>query len=116
MLSRDTRDPAFLPRLLLGLLAVLVLWPGIRLAELDPRVLFQADLPAGSAVQVHAQDDAGGAWTAVPFQETLGATVGSVELAHELANFNAARLRVRLTLTGSHTARPVLRNLRVVVL
>lgn len=43
MLSRDTRDPAFLPRLLLGLLAVLVLWPGIRLAELDPRVLFQAD-------------------------------------------------------------------------
>ena len=80
------------------------------------RVLFQADLPAGSAVQVHAQDDAGGAWTLVPFQETLGATVGSVELAHELANFNAARLRVRLTLTGSHTARPVLRNLRVVVL
>ena len=80
------------------------------------RVLFQADLPAGSAVQVHAQDDAGGACTAVPFQETLGATVGSVELAHELANFNAARLRVRLTLTGSHTARPVLRNLRVVVL
>lgn len=43
MLSRDTRDPALLPRLLLGLLAVLVLWPGIRLAELDPRVLFQAD-------------------------------------------------------------------------
>jgi len=80
------------------------------------RVLFEADLPAGSAVQVHAQDDAGGTWTLVPFQETLGATVGSVELAHEITGFTAARLRVRLTLTGSHTARPLVRNLRVVVL
>jgi phosphonate transport system permease protein len=43
MLSRDHRDPAALPRLLLTLLAVALLWPGIRLAELNPGVLLTAD-------------------------------------------------------------------------
>ncbi|MCF5386443.1 ABC transporter permease subunit [Pseudomonas syringae] len=43
MLSRDQRDPAATPRLLLTLLAVAPLWPGIRLAELNPLVLLQAD-------------------------------------------------------------------------
>ncbi|MBP1142251.1 PhnE/PtxC family ABC transporter permease [Pseudomonas syringae] len=43
MLSRDQRDPAATPRLLLALLAVALLWPGIRLAELNPWVLLQAD-------------------------------------------------------------------------
>ncbi|KWS81526.1 PhnE/PtxC family ABC transporter permease [Pseudomonas syringae] len=43
MLSRDQRDPAATPRLLLTLLAVALLWPGIRLAELNPFVLLQAD-------------------------------------------------------------------------
>jgi phosphonate transport system permease protein len=40
MLKRDRRDPAAAPRLLLAALAMLVLWPGIRLAELNPWVLF----------------------------------------------------------------------------
>lgn len=43
MLNRDTRDPAALPRLLLTVLAVALLWPGIRLAELDLGVLIAAD-------------------------------------------------------------------------
>lgn len=43
MLSRDQRDPAATPRLLLTLLAVALLWPGIHLAELNPLVLLQAD-------------------------------------------------------------------------
>ena len=43
MLKADTRDPALLPRLLLALLAVAVLWPGIRLSELNPWVLLQAE-------------------------------------------------------------------------
>ncbi|POQ01833.1 PhnE/PtxC family ABC transporter permease [Pseudomonas syringae] len=43
MLSRDQRDPAATPRLLQALLAVALLWPGIRLAELNPWVLLQAD-------------------------------------------------------------------------
>ncbi|RMP77609.1 Binding-protein dependent transport system inner membrane protein [Pseudomonas syringae pv. actinidiae] len=43
MLTQDQRDPAATPRLLLTLLTVALLWPGIRLAELNPFVLLQAD-------------------------------------------------------------------------
>ncbi|GGJ78217.1 PhnE/PtxC family ABC transporter permease [Pseudomonas matsuisoli] len=43
MLSRDTRDPALLPRLMLTALALILLWPGIRLAELDVSVLWHGD-------------------------------------------------------------------------
>ena len=43
MLTASTRDPALLPRLLLAVLAVAVLWPGIRLSELNPGVLLQAE-------------------------------------------------------------------------
>ena len=43
MLSADRRDPAALPRLLLSLLAIALLWPGIQLSELDLSVLLAAD-------------------------------------------------------------------------
>ncbi|MDZ5737470.1 PhnE/PtxC family ABC transporter permease [Pseudomonas asiatica] len=43
MLKLDARDPALLPRLLLTLLAVAVLWPGVQLSELNPAVLLQAE-------------------------------------------------------------------------
>lgn len=43
MLSRTLRDPAALPRLLLTLLALALLWPGIQFSELDLGVLLQAD-------------------------------------------------------------------------
>ncbi|WP_054911413.1 ABC transporter permease [Pseudomonas sp. NBRC 111127] len=43
MLNASTRDPALLPRLLLAVLAVAVLWPGIQLSELNPGVLLQAE-------------------------------------------------------------------------
>lgn len=39
MLNPERRDPAAGPRLLLTLLAILLLWPGIQLAELNPLVL-----------------------------------------------------------------------------
>ncbi len=43
MLNPALRDPAALPRLLLALLAVLLLWPGLQLSELNLAVLWQAD-------------------------------------------------------------------------
>ena len=43
MLSADRRDPAALPRLLLTLACLALLWPGLHLSELDPGVLFQAE-------------------------------------------------------------------------
>ena len=43
MLSERTRDPAALPRLALTLLALVLLWPGLRLSELDIPGLFSGD-------------------------------------------------------------------------
>ncbi|MCU0121769.1 ABC transporter permease subunit [Pseudomonas sp. B2M1-30] len=43
MLNAASRDPAALPRLLLTLLAIALLWPGIQLSELDLGVLLRAD-------------------------------------------------------------------------
>ncbi|WP_434568376.1 PhnE/PtxC family ABC transporter permease [Pseudomonas sp. Z3-8] len=43
MLKRDARDPATRPRLLLTLLALALLWPGIRFSEVDLGVLLASD-------------------------------------------------------------------------
>lgn len=43
MLTGDSRDPATRPRLLLSLLAIALLWPGIRFSELDLGVLLTSD-------------------------------------------------------------------------
>ncbi|VVP93164.1 hypothetical protein PS918_03444 [Pseudomonas fluorescens] len=43
MLTGDARDPATRPRLLLSLLAIALLWPGIRFSELDLGVLLATD-------------------------------------------------------------------------
>ncbi|CAD5106240.1 PhnE/PtxC family ABC transporter permease [Zestomonas carbonaria] len=43
MLKTDSRDPASLPRLLVTLLAIALLWPGIHLSELDLGVLVRGD-------------------------------------------------------------------------
>ncbi|WDY57193.1 PhnE/PtxC family ABC transporter permease [Pseudomonas sp. PSKL.D1] len=43
MLRADARDPATLPRLLLTLLALALLWPGVQLSELNPGVLLQEE-------------------------------------------------------------------------
>ncbi|CDF82872.1 ABC transporter permease [Pseudomonas knackmussii B13] len=43
MLNSSQRDPAALPRLLLTLLALALLWPGVRLSELNLGALFSGD-------------------------------------------------------------------------
>ncbi|MBT8764657.1 PhnE/PtxC family ABC transporter permease [Metapseudomonas boanensis] len=43
MLKASARDPAALPRLLLTLLALALLWPGLKLSELNPGVLLHSD-------------------------------------------------------------------------
>lgn len=85
--------------------------------NVDVRVLFEAALPAGTSLQVHAQTDADGApWVLVPYASASPATAGVLELTHQLDDFAADRLRLRITLTGTHQARPMLRNLRAVIL
>ena len=82
------------------------------------KVVYEGDIPGGSSLQVHVQSDAAGApWVLVPYLSASTNTAGVREITHELEGFEAATgCRVRLTLTGSTTARPQVRNLRVVVL
>ncbi|GKT21641.1 DUF4815 domain-containing protein [Acidovorax sp. SUPP3334] len=82
------------------------------------KVVFEADIPGGSAVQVHVQgSQANAPWVLVPYVTVSTTTAGVREITHQLENFNAgAGARVRLTLTGGTTARPQVRNLRCVVL
>ena len=117
--------------------AAAILGPGVQLiaAKIEPSatyitrtvaasgnnrvlVVYEGDIPGGSSVQVHAQANAAGApWVPVPYLSASTNTAGVREITHELTGFAAATgLRVRLTLTGSTTARPYVGNLRVVVL
>lgn len=85
-------------------------------ANVKVRVIFEADLPAGTTTSLHVQADTGGAWTPVPFLSSSPQSAGTIELTHELPVYTADRLRLRLSLGGSHNARPVIRNLRAIVL
>ena len=87
-------------------------------ADNTVKVVYEGDIPGGSAVTVHVQGTGAGApWVLVPYLSASTNTAGVREITHELQNFNAGDgARVRLTLTGSTTARPQVRNLRGVVL
>lgn len=81
------------------------------------KVVFDAEIPGGSSVQVHVQADTPAApWVAVPYQSASAATAGVREIVHELPNIDADRLRVRVSLTGHTAARPAVSNLRAMVL
>ena len=80
------------------------------------RVMFEGTIPAGAAVAVHAQLAGSEAWTVVPYLSSSPQTAGTIELTHRLQDMSAASLRLRLTLTGNTTARPLVDNLRAVVL
>ncbi len=77
------------------------------------RVVYEGDIPGGATVQVHAQTTAEGApWVLVPYLGAANNTLGVREITCELTGLAATAVRVRLTLTGSTTARPYVRNLR----
>ena len=82
----------------------------------DLRVVFVGDIPPGAAVAVHAQLGASQQWQEVPYLSSSPQTAGSIELTHRLQGINATSLRLRLTLTGTTTARPKARDLRAVIL
>ncbi|WP_052711993.1 DUF4815 domain-containing protein [Paracidovorax citrulli] len=77
------------------------------------RVVYEGDIPGGAAVQVHAQAAAEGSpWVLVPYLSANTNTLGAREITCELSGLATTAVRVRLTLTGSTTARPYVRNLR----
>lgn len=84
--------------------------------QVSVRVVLEADLPAGSSLTLHAQNQAAGAWVPVPFVSSSPQTAGVMELVYQLDNYAADKARLRLSLTGTHSARPAVTNLRAVVL
>lgn len=81
------------------------------------RVIYDAVLPSGSAVNVEVSGiDAGDAYANVPQIATKSLSAQKVEFTHELTGVNENNVRVKLTLTGTAGARPEVENLRVLVM
>jgi hypothetical protein len=81
------------------------------------KVIFDAIIPSGAGVAVHVSGtDIGDTWqttTQVGVAKALGDNV--YEFQYTRAAVTEARIRVRLTLTGTVAARPIVSNLRVSV-
>lgn len=81
----------------------------------DLRVEMLALIPAGAAVKVQSQIEGQADWTDVPYIDSSPATRGTLEMVYGRSGISTQRLRVRLVLTGTPAARPMVTNLRVVV-
>lgn len=79
-------------------------------------VVLEAWLPAGASVTIQKQDLGSGSWENVPYVSSSPQTAGFMELTYRLAGLTADNVRVRVTLSGSHSARPLVANLRAIVL
>lgn len=81
------------------------------------RVIMEAELPSGAAVAVKVSGiDAGDTYQAVPFVSSSPLTANKQELIYEITGVNEAVVKVKLELSGTASARPLIENLRVIVL
>lgn len=83
--------------------------------NVDLHVVVEALMPAGAALLVHMQAEGVQDWVEVPYLSSSPQTAGVLELTYRLQAVTADRLRVRLLVSGGHSARPEIANLRVVV-
>lgn len=77
-------------------------------------VIFEKNTPGASSIAVYVQNN-DSTWQLVQLEEGASIGDGWVECKHVVENFTAASTRVKLVLTGSTSARPRVRNLKVVV-
>lgn len=85
------------------------------------RVIFDALMPGGASVVAAVANAAVDAsieayWVNAASTKSVPLGDGWVEMQHELSSISAAAVRVRLRLSGHSSARPRVRNLRVIVL
>ena len=81
------------------------------------RVIFDAIIPAGSAVSVALSGiDIVDSDQNVPYLASKNLDDGFTEITHELNNVSETMVRIKLHISGTSAARPRLRNLRVMVL
>lgn len=76
-------------------------------------VIYDALLPGSSSVSVHAEGN--GTWVSIPIDAGTQLGDGWQEVKHYLSDFDLDATRIRLTLSGSNTQRPIVRNLRVLL-
>lgn len=78
-------------------------------------VYFEGFVPNPSTVLIEVSDTPTGTFVAVPFLSGTAIGDGWIDYTHRLGSFALETAVVRVTLTGTARARPMLRKLRVVV-
>ena len=80
------------------------------------RIVLDALLPPGSALEVALKGiDANDPWQTVARQSNKALDENWQELLHESVAVNESAVQIRLTLRGNSSARPSVRNLRVMI-
>lgn len=77
------------------------------------KAIFDAYIPGGSSVAVAFKGgDVGDTWATVPFVGSTAVDNGFQEITHEVTPVTEDMIQIRLTLTGTTAARPIVKNLR----
>lgn len=77
------------------------------------KAVFDANIPGGASVVVaYKGADIGDTWTTVPYVSSTQVDDGFMEMIHEITPVTEAMVQLRLTLTGTASARPRVKNLR----
>lgn len=84
-------------------------------ADSRVRIIFNAYLPSGSGVMAAIGEDGASTWHNAVFEKSSPMDEGWQELVYE-ADTDALLVRVKLTLTGTSTSRPLVSDLRVLTL
>jgi hypothetical protein len=79
-------------------------------------IYYDALLPGGASVVAEVQRGDGGLWSVAPMVASAVLDGDRIEFRHEIDDFAHDNTRVRLTLSGTATAGPIVQNLRVAII
>ncbi|WP_026199316.1 hypothetical protein, partial [Lamprocystis purpurea] len=79
-------------------------------------IYYDALLPGGASVVAEVQRGDGGLWSVAPMVASAVLDGDRIEFRHEIDDFAHDNTRVRLTLSGTATAGPIVKNLRVAII
>jgi hypothetical protein len=86
-------------------------------ASVAIKVIYEAIIPGGATAAVHYKGiDGGDPWVAMNSVTTRNVDDGYVEFTHTITGINETAVQGRLTLNGTAAARPVCRDLRIIVI
>ena len=80
------------------------------------KIVFDATIPSGASVNVYIMAQGAAAWTQVSLAASSVNPDGSMEFSYASGVFSGQSVQVKLMLNGTSSARPVVKNLQVVVL